>query len=275
MPDEDVERHGSGIEVDWDEVPDSAVVPVGNYLVSVDTVEAGMSKNTGKLMYQGTFKIEEPKEYANLQLRDFYVLGSDDDPQGSDQKTVRTSIGMQRLKNLFKATSGTMGASLDACCREAEGQQVMARVTQTEDKQNKGQFRNNIQRYFPLGEREPGIDDTEDKGPRQLKGTASKRAAAPQTAKGEEGEDETAAPAAAPVKKPAPAAVKATAPAAAAAAKNGKPAPAAAAGTKKAAAEAPVEMKKCPLCDNEVPRAELKQHMLTCEEDAAGAAAAE
>lgn len=273
MAEEEVERHGSGIEVDWDEVPDSAVVPIGNYLVAVDTVEAGMSKNTGKLMYQGTFKIEEPKEYANLQLRDFYVLGSDDDPQGSDQKTVRTSIGMQRLKNLFKATSGTMGASLDSCCREAEGQQVMCRVTQTEDKQNKGQFRNNIQRYFPLGEREPGIDDTEaDRGPKQLKGTAAKRAAAPQT-KGEEGEEEVAAAAPAAVKKtaPAPAAVKATAPAAAAT-KKSAPAAAAAAGKGKATEEK-VEMKKCPLCDNEFPRADLKQHMLSCEEDAAGAAA--
>jgi len=275
MPEQ--QRAQSGLLVNWDDIPDSGIVPSGYYQVAIDALEASYSKQKHTLMYKGTFIVQEPQEYVNFYIFDYFSLGSEEDPNAQDQELRRRSFGFQKLKGLFKALDIPLDEKLDTMCRTAEGQQVMLKMTLGKDRET-GNDRNQVSRYMPLGEREPGLDDS-DKGGRitQLKSS-------PGLAFHDSGDDVATSNGAAPAasaRPPANAARQAqpaqTAPKTSTAQ---RPRQAAAqvdegdvpAETKPKAA-LKVEVKKCPLCQKDFPISgpnDLRAHMNVCGIETAG-----
>lgn len=239
-----------GKAVNWDAVPDSNVVPDGTYLVSIAEINEQQSKS-GKLMYNARLEIVEPEDFAGMGVFEYFVIGSDEDPDGDQEATWIKSIGARRIKNLFKAAQVPMDSDMDNIIAAALQAQLVISVSQNIETEGdyKGRVSNRIGAFYPLGSREVGVAQGE----------------APAQKKPLQAVPKAAAPAAAAAPKPAPkpaAAPAAKAPAAPAPKPNippgvqaPKPAPAAAT---KPAAQKPVH---CTICDADVPRSEFADHV--------------
>jgi hypothetical protein len=275
MPDQKAE---SGLIVNWDDIPDSGIVPSGYYQVGIDALEAKFSKTKHTLMYQGTFIVQEPQEYTNYYIFDWFPLGTEEDPNAQDPELRKRSFGFQKLKGLFKALDIGLDPSLDRMCRQAEGQIVMMKMTLGKDRETNND-RNQVSRYMALGEREPGLDDS-DRGGRitSMKSHPGKSFHdagddAPAMANGAD-TTATARPPATAARPPAatPRAVAPARPRAAAqVVEEGDSVAPAAEAKPKAAAK--IEVKNCPLCSKPFPISgpnDLRSHMNVCGIDTAG-----
>ncbi len=192
-----------GRNVNWGEVPDSAIVPDGIYLVTIEEVTEGMSGDsegrTPKLMYKAAHRIVEPVQFVNLPVYDNFVIGSDDDPNADDKATWAASIGARRMKRLAKTAQVGLFEDMELLCEQMKGQQVLAMIGQQTTK--RGSVLNQVNSYHTIGECEVGVTE-----PHAGARPAAKPAARPATLTSEQQIGRTAAkPAAA---APAPAAAK-------------------------------------------------------------------
>ncbi|MCH7759818.1 hypothetical protein IIA15_00230 [candidate division TA06 bacterium] len=158
-----------GKVVDWEGIPDSAVVDDGIYLLAVESLEETVSQS-GKLMYHLTARIEEPSDFSGLFQNEYFCVGTDDDPGADDPETWRKSISARILKRFIKAAQIPMDGDMDMICASAEGSKFLARIIQIVDdgKKNpeyKGNISNSLKGFFTVGEREVGLDGGGDSTP--------------------------------------------------------------------------------------------------------------
>lgn len=181
-------------------IPDSNILPDNIYRLKIDKLEEVMSKEgdgkTSKLMYKLTNKVVEPASHKGLFFTEFFVIGTEDDPEAEELNTWQTSIGGRALKRLSAKLGVPTGdeEDSDAFLAAVKGVEYLATIiTKTEpdtkktpegvevDNPYKGRVNNRVTAYWALGEREPG-SLTEGNGkhaPRTTK--AAKPAAAPAT----------------------------------------------------------------------------------------------
>lgn len=168
-----------GRQVDWDEIPDSNIFPEGIYLAVGDAMEERMTQEAGKLMFVPTFIIEEPKEYAGLKISDYFVIGSNDDPEAELAPTWKSSIGGKNMKRMIKGLQIPLTPDTDEIGANMVGSKVLLRIDQQVDdgKKNpdyKGTIRNRIRGYYEVGSKE--IHIVEDEAPSPAPKAATKRA---------------------------------------------------------------------------------------------------
>src|SRR5947207_14322367 len=116
----------------WSDIPDTNLIPAGAYEVAVKELAETMSKATdterAKLMYVAQLKIQAPKEYKGLMLTDRFTIGTNDDPEGSDPETWKSSFAARRLKQFVKATKTALGDEMEETCEAIEGQRCVVMV---------------------------------------------------------------------------------------------------------------------------------------------------
>lgn len=142
-----------------DEIPDQNVWPSGIVQLEVEELEETQSKSN-KLMFTATFKGVLPPDVENIPHFEYYVIGSDDDPQAQDVKTWKKSMGAQQLKKLLRALQVPLVDDLHQAIAMAKGKQALVtttQVTETAEGEYKGRIRCNLGRFFALGERQAAI----------------------------------------------------------------------------------------------------------------------
>lgn len=81
----------------WDETPETDVFPTLDGLFNVSNMEASYSKSSGKRMFKVSFCCVEPKLYKGLYHTEYYVVGTDDEPDKINADT-RGMRGIQQLR---------------------------------------------------------------------------------------------------------------------------------------------------------------------------------
>lgn len=149
--------------VNWDDIPDSTLLPQDLYEFEVEDLTEETSKK-GKLMYRGVFRVVQPANFAGAPIYDYFAVGTDDDPTGQDDLTWKNSIGVRRLKRLFKAAQIPMTPEIDEMVETVKGQHFVGSVSQEvddglRDPKYAGVKRNRIDAMYPVGTRLPGSAD--------------------------------------------------------------------------------------------------------------------
>src|SRR5438445_5715742 len=114
------------LHVNWDEIPDSTLLPEDLYMLEVDELTDTTSK-AGQRMYRGVFTVADggtPSHvpYVGTPLYDYFVVGTEADPRGVNAETQKNSIGLRRMKRLFKATQIPFATSVAEMVELARGQ---------------------------------------------------------------------------------------------------------------------------------------------------------
>lgn len=162
----------------WDEIPDVGVlVPTGTYLVDIEDVEKGQSREHSKLMYSPVLRVVEPESQIDSPLYDNFVIGSGEDPGAVLVDTWKASFGARRFKQLVKAAQvevGLLESYVDAAPEDQadqtieviKGQQVIVSVSIEKQAEKNpdgtpnryaGREQNRITGYYPLGMKELGV----------------------------------------------------------------------------------------------------------------------
>ena len=151
-------------------IPDSNILPDNIYRLKIDKLEEVMSKEregkTSKLMYKLTSKVVEPVSHKGLFFSEFFVIGTEEDPEAEELATWQTSIGGRALKRLTAKLGIPTGdeEDSDAFLNAVKGVEFLATIiTKTEPAEKNGQpnpyagrVNNNVTAYWALGEKEPG-----------------------------------------------------------------------------------------------------------------------
>lgn len=146
-----------GRQVNWDDVPDSTILPQNIYEAQIESVTEKQSKQ-GRLMYQVVYRIVGGA-YDGTPLYDYFSIGTEDDPNGDDPETWKASFGVRRMKRMIRAAGVALSSDVDESLMAATGQHLMLTVDQetddgSRDPKYKGAVRNRIAAVYPMGERE-------------------------------------------------------------------------------------------------------------------------
>jgi len=143
---------GGDIQVPWEDIPDSGLVPDGSYTCRIEDLEMsatgggeGAKLPAGCLMIRGQFAIDSSNAHAGMMLFDNFVIGTSADPMAKDPVTWTGSIGGRRLKELLKKAVVPMKGTLEQTLRSAKGNMVVLAVTQRTTQ--RGTPMNNVTRY--------------------------------------------------------------------------------------------------------------------------------
>lgn len=249
--------------VPWGDVPDTNVLPNCIVSATLETLAKGETKanersSGGKLKYNLTARITAPKALKGMNVFENYVIGTDDDPDAEENDTLIQSIGLKRMKRMFKAAGADMNTNAPPLklFTSVKGKTVLFEI-----EKKSGQFPNNVVAVYAEGEETPRLldEDGEAVGPN---GGRPKRATAKPAAAAAEEEEEAVE-----VAEPAPARRKVAKPAAAEAEESEgeeAPAPAPAPKAKAKATAAPAKLKdpvKCSACGELVERGEFDAHL--------------
>jgi hypothetical protein len=149
-----------GRTTNWDGIPDTGVVPDGIYQVSIADLEETAAKN-GKLMYNIRFEVIEPADFAGMGIFEIFVIGSEEDPDATEDATWIKSIGARRLKQALKAAQVPLDNDMDNVIAAAIQQQLVISVTQEVEAEGTyaGRVRNRISAFYQLGHKEVGLTD--------------------------------------------------------------------------------------------------------------------
>lgn len=152
-----------GRAVNFDSIPDTGLVPPGIYQVSIAELEETASKN-GKLMYNARLEIIDPADFAGMGVFESFVIGSDTDPDASQDATWVASVGARRMKQMLKASQTPLDNDMDNVVSAALQQQLVVSITQEVDDgkgdpQYAGRVRNRISAFYQLGHKEVGLTD--------------------------------------------------------------------------------------------------------------------
>lgn len=153
-----------GRQVDWTDVPDSNILPEGLYVCEIESIEEKQSRS-GKLMYHGTFRVADGVMKGSP-LFEYFVIGSDDDPNADQPQTWKAAIGSRRLKAVFRAAQVPDDRDIDNRIAVAVGQRLIAAVQQETDQKKTnadgspnsffGNIRNKIGAFYSTAERAAG-----------------------------------------------------------------------------------------------------------------------
>lgn len=153
---------GRQAPVSFDDIPEGALLPRGIYMMTVTSMDEKFSREKSFLMYEMTFEVQEPAQYAGVTKKDWYVIGNDEDPKGEQADTWRNSIGMKRLKRLVRATMVPETSDMDVLADRLTGQKFIAVIDQRLDTNPKNdKFKdsktNVIRELHPVGTMSPKL----------------------------------------------------------------------------------------------------------------------
>ena len=146
----------------WDDIPESRrVLPRGLYLLTVESIDEGRSREKNKLMYKAVYTVADGPQ-AGTALYEYHNIGSDDDPDAEDPLTWKNAIGTRSLRDLFRACAIPMLTDMDKMCATARGQRFMQQVDESVEplrrrdgttNQYAGKPRNDLGPKYRVGER--------------------------------------------------------------------------------------------------------------------------
>jgi hypothetical protein len=158
-------------------------------------IEKQKTKEKGYRMYMALFAVLEPKELKGSQIREWFVIGTEDDPLAKKEETWdRQEGGPGRLKRLFlkaevQEDPDDTGSNIEGTCDNAVDCEVIASIlakkTSDDGPQKIGSFFNENDDDCP----EIGIVEDDGKGERG-KGAAAAGKKARGKAKDEEEDEE-------------------------------------------------------------------------------------
>lgn len=90
--------------VNWDDVPDSNLLPAAHTLCKIAEATIGHDKKN-RLVYTARLGILKPKELAGRSHFERFYIGTEADPNAEDPETWK-GFGVQRLKSFITATLG-------------------------------------------------------------------------------------------------------------------------------------------------------------------------
>jgi len=144
--------------VNWEDVPDSVLLPHDIYDAVIKSTELKFSKGgdgkVQKLMAVVAFEVTAPERFEGWVRTNYYVLGTDDDPEAVEEATSKDSGGFRGLKRLAKCANTPLDPELEVTLEALPGAQVSLMVTQEKD--NQGRMQNRITTVYPVGEQLPG-----------------------------------------------------------------------------------------------------------------------
>jgi len=147
------------VEVNWDDVPDSDLLPDGNYELLITKAEGGWTR-TNKLAAELTYQVGAGELDGSRMRPETFTLGSESDPQGQMPETKKALFGWMNLKRLCNATGIRFEQSLRTTLKQLEGARFVGTVKiQTQGDTNKdgspnqyaGNQQNRLTAYYPLG----------------------------------------------------------------------------------------------------------------------------
>jgi hypothetical protein len=148
-------------------IPDSQVYPADIYRLKVERIEEVTTKpkdgKKEKFMYRLTSAIVEPTAFKGQRFTEWFVIGSEEDPEATQLATWQASIGGRQLKRLAKKIGIPFGDEEDSdkFCHLIVGQEYLITLNQTtndgsKQPNRKGLPENNVAAYWSLGEKDPG-----------------------------------------------------------------------------------------------------------------------
>lgn len=152
--------HDEDVEVEWDGVPDSSIVPAGAHELVVKEVGVGWTA-TNKLAVEVQYEVAAGEASGSVMRPEMFVLGNDGDPRGLQPETRRKVFGWQNLKKLCNAVGVRYEQSLKMTVEQLSGRHftgVVAVQVQAEKNrdgspnQYAGQEQNRVTAYYPLGQ---------------------------------------------------------------------------------------------------------------------------
>jgi hypothetical protein len=147
------------VPVNWDDVPDSDLLPDSNYELIIMKAEAGWTK-TNKLAAELTYQVGAGELEGSRMRPETFTLGSEQDSQGQLPETKKALFGWMNLKRLANATGIRFEQSLKETLKQLEGKRFVGTVKiQIQADKNKdgspnqyaGNQQNRITAYYPLG----------------------------------------------------------------------------------------------------------------------------
>lgn len=166
--------------VPFNHIPDSSVFPDGIYRLTVEKFDVTQTKEREgkqqKFMFALTGKIVAPEQYKNMLYSEYFVIGTEQDPDAEQVETWQSSIGARSFKRFVKALGIPVGDEEDAesLAASIRGAEFLATiVTKVEpdtkkingveqDNPYKGRVNNNTSAYWKVGEKEPGLTNGHD-----------------------------------------------------------------------------------------------------------------
>lgn len=231
-------------------VPNDTLLPRGTYLMEIGEIEE--SDANGKLVYKPSFTVQEPKPYKGKKLFGVtWWVGSDDDPDARDPETWAASRGVIDLKKCLVKSGVKPTPDIDEDRKKAEGRMVGVVVGKKPRKSDPDRYDNTASDYFVPGSRP--YEMFEEDGPKPLppkKATPPPPPPPPQD-EDEGDEDDEGEEEAPPLPKLAKKVSATDKP-------SDRPQPVK---IKKA------DLKPCPKCGEQVPRAEMLDHLDTHEDE--------
>ena len=153
--------NGQDKRVNWNDIPDTMMLPAGKLLLQITEIEEVVS-GSGKLMYKHKLTAIEPVEVAGMIHFENFVIGTDDDPLADSPNTWRASIGAKRMKNMYTKARVPFSESMFATMAAARGAMFVAKtvVKKDNDPNSKyfGQEQTNITTCYVVGEVVPALD---------------------------------------------------------------------------------------------------------------------
>jgi hypothetical protein len=123
------------------------VLPAMGVKCEIDEIERTQTNEKNHLMYMAILRVTEPAQFAGHQLREWYVIGTDDDPKAKRPETwERTEGGPGRLARLLKRAGVPTADDDEEWMDAAAGQEICVHLgTRTDDN---GEPRNRILKTF-------------------------------------------------------------------------------------------------------------------------------
>ncbi len=147
------------VNVDWEHVPDSDLIPESTYELMVKSAEMGWTA-TEKLAVELTYEVGAGELEGKRLRPETFTLGDDQDNKGMNPETRMKLFGWMNLKKICNAVGVRYEQSLRATTHQLEGKRflgVVKVVTQPDKNrdgtpnQYAGQQQNRITAYYPLG----------------------------------------------------------------------------------------------------------------------------
>lgn len=145
-----------GRTVNFDEIPDSTLLPQDMYQLDVEGLVETKSK-AGNMMYKATFRVAEGP-FEGTPIFDYFTIGNTNDPEAVKQETWNEAPGSKRLKRLLKAVMVPFTGDIDQMIEKAVGQRFIGAVEQRTDSnptdpKYAGVKKNSITAFHPIGTR--------------------------------------------------------------------------------------------------------------------------
>jgi hypothetical protein len=174
----------SETKVPWGDIPDFSLLPAGIFQFAIKELLPYNKAENGKLIVKATHEVVEPANFAGQTMREFFAIGSDDDPQAEDPETWKRTIGARNLKRLLERSKAEMFDDLDETCKAAVGAEFCATVeVETQQKgEYAGRKNNRINAVYEAGQVTPQVASAPPRAAAPAKAAARPApAAAPRT----------------------------------------------------------------------------------------------